>query len=157
MLHAKGAANPVDSTLEYYRPVRSLKLWLAFRVYGAAAFRDWIGQSIVHARDLADKVIADPDFELLHEPTLSTVCFRHLRATNLNEHNQAPPRRSNATVASTSPPRCSTATSAYARVSRTFAPSPNTSTSCCESPGTWPSELPRNTGRTTVPSQEAGR
>ena len=31
MLHAGVAANGVDRTLEYSRPVRSLKLWLAFR------------------------------------------------------------------------------------------------------------------------------
>ena len=42
MLHAGVAANGVDRTLEYSRPVRSLKLWLAFRVYGAATMRRWI-------------------------------------------------------------------------------------------------------------------
>ena len=34
--------NAVERTLEYSRPLRSLKLWLAFRVHGAAAFRGWI-------------------------------------------------------------------------------------------------------------------
>ena len=34
--------NAVELTLEYSRPLRSLKLWLAFRTHGAAAFRDWI-------------------------------------------------------------------------------------------------------------------
>ena len=42
MLHAGVAANGVDRTLEYSRPVRSLKLWLAFRIYGAATMRSWI-------------------------------------------------------------------------------------------------------------------
>ena len=31
LLHEADAANPVDRTLEYSRPIRSLKLWLAFR------------------------------------------------------------------------------------------------------------------------------
>jgi aromatic-L-amino-acid decarboxylase len=87
MLHAQDLANPVDSTLEYSRPVRSLKLWLAFRTYGAAAYRTWIERTIEHARDLAARLDAHPDFELLHEPQLSTVCFRHLGADDLDAHN----------------------------------------------------------------------
>src|SRR4051812_47863873 len=52
MLHAQDMANPVDNTLEYSRPVRSLKLWLAFRTYGAAAYRVWIERTLALARDL---------------------------------------------------------------------------------------------------------
>jgi aromatic-L-amino-acid decarboxylase len=77
MLHTQDVANPVDSTLEYSRPVRSLKLWLALRTYGAAAYRNWIEQTLGHARDLAAAVRAHPQLELLHEPSLSTLCFRH--------------------------------------------------------------------------------
>jgi aromatic-L-amino-acid decarboxylase len=78
MLHTQDTANPVDNTLEYSRPVRSLRLWLALRTYGAAAYRAWIEQTLQHARDLAAAVRAHPDLELLHEPALSTVCFRHV-------------------------------------------------------------------------------
>jgi aromatic-L-amino-acid decarboxylase len=70
--------NAVERTLEYSRPLRSLKLWLAFRTHGAAAFRGWIEQTLALARDLAASVRADPELELSHEPMLSTVCFRHL-------------------------------------------------------------------------------
>jgi aromatic-L-amino-acid decarboxylase len=89
MLHAQDMANPVDNTLEYSRPVRSLKLWLAFRTYGADAYRLWIERTLGHARDLAERLAAHPDFELLHEPSLSTVCFRHLGAGggDLDAHN----------------------------------------------------------------------
>jgi aromatic-L-amino-acid decarboxylase len=90
MLHAQDLANPVDNTLEYSRPVRSLKLWLAFRTYGAAAYRLWIERTIGHARDLAAVLSSHPEFELLHEPSLSTVCFRHVReGTDLDAHNLA--------------------------------------------------------------------
>ena len=91
MIHAQDTANPVDNTLEYSRPVRSLKLWLAFRIYGAAAFRGWIERTVVHARWLADAIDASPDFELLHRPALSTVCFRHLGGpdVDLDRHNLA--------------------------------------------------------------------
>jgi aromatic-L-amino-acid decarboxylase len=89
MLHAQDMANPVDNTLEYSRPVRSLKLWLAFRTYGAAAYRVWIERTIAHARDLAATLDAHPEFELLHQPQLSTVCFRHVRdgIEDLDAHN----------------------------------------------------------------------
>ena len=38
--HRPGRAPAVDRTLEYSRPFRALKLWLALRAHGAAAFRD---------------------------------------------------------------------------------------------------------------------
>ena len=78
LLHQDRVPNAVDQTLEYSRPFRSLKLWLAFRVHGAATFRTWIERTLDHARAFAALVEADPAFELVHRPTLSTVCFRHV-------------------------------------------------------------------------------
>ena len=83
MLHdAEHHANPVDLTLEYSRPFRSLKLWMAFRVHGAAALRIGIEHTIGLAERFAALVAADDAFELIHEPTLSTVNFAHRRADN---------------------------------------------------------------------------
>ena len=85
--------NAVERTLEYSRPLRSLKLWLAFRTHGAAAFRQWITGTIELARGLATTLREDPAFELLAEPTLSTVCFRHVpdgfAEGDLDAHNGA--------------------------------------------------------------------
>ena len=83
--------NAVEKTLEYSRPLRSLKLWLAFRTHGAAAFRAWIEQTLALARRLAAEVADDESFELLCEPTLSTVCFRHRPGdgVDLDAHNAA--------------------------------------------------------------------
>ena len=91
LLHEADAANPVDRTLEYSRPIRSLKLWLAFRTYGAQAFRAGIERTLSHARALADAVDADPGLELLCRPTLSTVNFRDrpTSATDVDAHNLA--------------------------------------------------------------------
>ena len=91
LLHEADAANPVDRTLEYSRPIRSLKLWLAFRTYGAQAFRTGIERTLRHARALADAVDADPALELLCRPTLSTVNFRDrpTGATDVDAHNLA--------------------------------------------------------------------
>ena len=97
MLHEGDVANPVDSTFEYSRPFRSLRLWLSLRVHGADQFRAWLEGSLHLARLLADAVRADPEFELLHEPMLSTICFRHVRAglseEELNAHNDRLARR----------------------------------------------------------------
>ena len=87
MPHAGVGNNGVDSTLEYSRPVRSLKLWMAFRIYGAATLRSWIERTLDHAEGLADAVRAHPEFELVSEPSLSIVCFRHTGAEDLDEHN----------------------------------------------------------------------
>jgi aromatic-L-amino-acid decarboxylase len=92
MLHEEDTGNPVDSTFEYSRPFRSLRLWLSMRVYGAARFRAWIESTLQHAARLTEAVRAHPEFELLHDPMLSTVCFRHvppgLPADRLDAHNE---------------------------------------------------------------------
>ena len=91
MLHEGDVANPVDRTLEYSRPLRSLRLWMAFRVHGAAQYRAWIERTLANARRLTELVEAAPDFELLHEPKLSTVCFRHVPpgVEDVDAHNVA--------------------------------------------------------------------
>jgi aromatic-L-amino-acid/L-tryptophan decarboxylase len=89
MLHVGDVANPVDSTLEYSRPFRSLRLWMAFRVYGAARYRAWIEATLANARLLADALRESPEFELLHDPMLSTICFQHIPpgADDVDAHN----------------------------------------------------------------------
>jgi aromatic-L-amino-acid/L-tryptophan decarboxylase len=89
MPHEGDIANPVDRTLEYSRPFRSLRLWMAFRVYGARQYRAWIEDTLANARLLTDALRDSPEFELLHDPMLSTVCFRHTPpgTDDIDEHN----------------------------------------------------------------------
>src|ERR671920_857504 len=89
MLHEGDVANPVDRTLEYSRPFRSLRLWMAFRVYGARQYRAWIEATLANARLLTEALLNNPEFELLHDPMLSTVCFRHTPSgkDDINDHN----------------------------------------------------------------------
>jgi len=69
----------VDITLEYSRPFRALKLWLAFRAHGAQAFRDAIEDNLRQARLLYDLVVANHALEpLCGPPPLSIVPFRHV-------------------------------------------------------------------------------
>jgi aromatic-L-amino-acid/L-tryptophan decarboxylase len=76
MPHDEAEVHPVDRTLEYSRPLRALKLWLAFTVHGADAIRAAIERNLQQAALLARLVREDPDLELLNEPSLSAVCFR---------------------------------------------------------------------------------
>lgn len=84
-----GDTLPVDRTLEYSRPLRGLKLWLAFTVHGAEAIRRAIERNLAEAQLLASLLSADDRFELLHHPQLSAVCFRHLPpgGGDLDAHN----------------------------------------------------------------------
>ena len=89
MLHEGDVANPVDRTLEYSRPLRSLRLWMALRVHGAAQYRVWISRTLDNARRFAALLRESRDFELLNDPMLSTVCFRHVpsEVEDLDAHN----------------------------------------------------------------------
>ena len=131
MRRGDSVRNAVERTLEYSRPLRSLKLWLAFRTHGAAAFRGWIESTLALAQRFADEVRADEAFELLCEPTLSTVCFRHVAGRHRPRRPQHGARdaRSRTTAASSSRRRWSTTRSACGCASSTSAPGPRTSTS----------------------------
>jgi len=87
--HEDDEVNPVDWTLEYSRPFRALKLWLALRVHGAAAFREAIERNLAQARLLAEEVRRHADLELLLEPELTVVPFRHRPpgVADLDRHN----------------------------------------------------------------------
>jgi aromatic-L-amino-acid/L-tryptophan decarboxylase len=88
--HDRPEHHMVDITLEYSRPFRALKLWLAFRAHGADAIRDAIERNLRQARLLHDELAACDDVELLcGEPPLSVVPFRHVPqvVTNLDAHN----------------------------------------------------------------------
>jgi len=77
MLHEGESVNAVDETLEYSRPLRALKLWLAFETHGAEQFRLAIAENLLQAQVLYDAASADPRFEVLPiRPELSVVPIR---------------------------------------------------------------------------------
>lgn len=80
MPHSGRQVLAVDRTMEYSRPLRGLKLWLAFSVHGAAAIRAAIQRNLDEAQLLARLIGANPRFELMAPVPLSAVCFRHLPA-----------------------------------------------------------------------------
>ena len=70
-----GTRNAVDVTLEYSRPLRALKLWLAFRVHGAEKFRETIARNIEFAHRLHD-MAAERGWEVGPDPDLSITLMR---------------------------------------------------------------------------------
>ncbi|MEV2217428.1 lysine decarboxylase DesA [Streptomyces sp. NPDC050997] len=72
--------NQVDKSLQTTRRFDALKLWMTLRVMGA----DGIGQLFDEVCDLAVQgwklLAADPRFDVVVEPTLSTLVFRYIPA-----------------------------------------------------------------------------
>ena len=92
MPHAGGQFNAVDITLEYSRPFRALKFWLAFAVHGATAVRDAIARNREQAGLLYDLAVTRPTLEVLpNRPQLSIVPVRHRHpgCADIDAHNAA--------------------------------------------------------------------
>jgi len=90
--HQQHELHAVDITLEYSRPFRALKLWLAFRAHGAAQFRAAIARNLAEAELLYRHAQLTEDFEVMEAPPrLSIVPIRHVPPgiTDPNAHNQA--------------------------------------------------------------------
>lgn len=90
--HQQHELHAVDITLEYSRPFRALKLWLAFRAHGAPQFRDAIAKNLHEAALLYHAAAAAEDFDTMAEPPqLSIVPIRHTPpgVADLNAHNEA--------------------------------------------------------------------
>ncbi len=90
--HQQHELHAADITLEYSRPFRALKLWLAFRAHGAAQFREAIERNLAEADLLYRRAQHTEDFEVMEAPPqLSIVPLRHVPGgvADLNAHNQA--------------------------------------------------------------------
>lgn len=90
--HDGAVLNAVDYTLEYSRPLRALKLWLAFMVHGADEFRAAISQNLQQAQLLYDLADASSHLEVMPiRPSLSIVPLRAVPSDvpDLNAFNAA--------------------------------------------------------------------
>jgi aromatic-L-amino-acid decarboxylase len=59
------------------RRFRALKLWSVIRCYGLAGIQEKIRLHISLAKDLAEKISLEKDFEILAPVLFNTVCFRY--------------------------------------------------------------------------------
>ena len=72
-----GIVNFSEWSVQLGRRFRALKLWFLIRAYGLEGLRSRIRNHIAWARELATKIDAAPDFELITEPVLSLFSFRY--------------------------------------------------------------------------------
>lgn len=59
------------------RRFRALKLWFVLRSYGVAALQEKLREHIRMAKDLAELIHHEEDFELMAPVTMNLVCFRY--------------------------------------------------------------------------------
>lgn len=71
------------------RRFRALKIWFLLRAYGLEGLRRMIRDHVAWSVDLAERLRAEPDFEIVTEPMLSLFTFRHLPAdgADRDRHN----------------------------------------------------------------------
>lgn len=69
-----------DLGIQLTRSFRALKLWLSFKMFGVAAFREAISRGF-HLAELAERHLRDhmPDWEVSSPARMAVVCFRYLR------------------------------------------------------------------------------
>jgi len=65
-----------DWGIQLGRRFRALKVWFVLRSYGADRLRAMLAGHIAMAERFRDRIVADPDWELLAPVPLNTVCFR---------------------------------------------------------------------------------
>jgi aromatic-L-amino-acid decarboxylase len=88
--HQQHELHAVDFTLEYSRPFRALKLWLALRAHGSPQFREAIARNLAEAELLHRVASEAPDFQTMSAPPqLSIVPIRHRPdgVADLDRHN----------------------------------------------------------------------
>jgi glutamate/tyrosine decarboxylase-like PLP-dependent enzyme len=79
VLHNDGDTdwNPTDYAYHLTRRARGLPLWFSVAVNGTDAYRDAVESSLSLTREVADHIRAHDKFELVQDPTLSVVLWRH--------------------------------------------------------------------------------
>lgn len=86
-----GFINYSEWTVPLGRRFRALKLWFLIRAYGLDGLRDMIRNHVAWSQELAGKIAATPDFEIVTPPVLSLFTFRYAPpgATDLDALNLA--------------------------------------------------------------------
>jgi aromatic-L-amino-acid decarboxylase len=67
------------------RRFRALKLWCVIKCYGISGIQEKIRLHIQIAKNLAEKISQEPDFEIMAPVALNTVCFRYVPADKNEE------------------------------------------------------------------------
>lgn len=88
---ADGIVNFSEWSVQLGRRFRALKVWFLLRFYGLEDLRGRIRNHVDWSVELADRLRAEPDFEITTDPVLSLFSFRHTpdEVRDLDAHNLA--------------------------------------------------------------------
>ncbi|MFD1329805.1 pyridoxal phosphate-dependent decarboxylase family protein [Mycoplana ramosa] len=88
--HGKdGIINYSEWSVPLGRRFRALKLWFLIRYHGLSGLKTMIRNHVAWSQRLAQRLAAEPDFEIVTEPVLSLFSFCHRTDGDANQHNQA--------------------------------------------------------------------
>ncbi len=73
-----------DWHIQLGRRFRALKLWFVIRHYGVEGLQYHIREHVRIAKELKNWVKESPDFELVVEPHMNLICFRHKNGDDFN-------------------------------------------------------------------------
>jgi len=84
-----GIINYSEWSVPLGRRFRALKLWFLMRHHGLEGLRSMIRNHVAWSVELAGRLAAEPDFEIVTEPVLSLFSFRHRAEGDADQHNIA--------------------------------------------------------------------
>lgn len=88
--HGKdGIINYSEWSVPLGRRFRALKLWFLIRHHGLSGLKTMIRNHVAWSQRLAQRLAAEPDFEIVTEPVLSLFSFCHRTDGDADQHNQA--------------------------------------------------------------------
>ncbi|MEX3011832.1 aspartate aminotransferase family protein [Hoeflea sp. TYP-13] len=73
----EGLVNFSEWSVQLGRRFRALKIWFLLRAYGLDGLRSRIRNHVAWTRELAQKLAAEPDFEITSKPVLALFSFRY--------------------------------------------------------------------------------
>jgi aromatic-L-amino-acid decarboxylase len=76
---AEGIINYSEWSVPLGRRFRALKIWFLVRAYGLDGLRRMIRNHVAWSHALAERLRAEPDFEIVTDPVLSLFSFRYRR------------------------------------------------------------------------------
>lgn len=84
-----GIINYSEWSIPLGRRFRALKLWFLLRYHGLEGLRGMIRNHVKWSQELAARLAAEPDFEIVTQPVLSLFSFRHEARDDSDGHNLA--------------------------------------------------------------------
>lgn len=85
--HSSTSSHPVDYTLEYSRPLRALKMWMAFVAHGADTLAEAVGDNIDLARLTYQIAAKSPDFATLPTPPDLSIVPLQYRPAGVDDYS----------------------------------------------------------------------